>query len=212
MSKNKSVKTFVKAWIEATIRSFGTALFVILISLSLILLIISPTVYIDSARLNQFLVLCGATVFGEIRGRYQWSVLRRYRVPNAAWWIIVTNIGWTIALVVTSHLYLFEGSFEKSYGSWGAMIGALLGLTQALWVRHYSRHWYTPIIWILLTTFTGLLTEGIWTLFTRIFFRSHFGIQLITLFLFFALPVLAVILPIALTGWILSLILKDYLD
>ena len=152
---------------------------------------------------------------GETIGICQWDVLRSYKVPHAAWWIVVTNLGWTVAIMLTSFLDLSGEIFNNFYGDRGAILGGLLGLTQYLFLRRYSRHWQKSVIWLVGTAFTGFLLEAILQISSQVVRNPRYSPTIFDYFfalLFLTWPFIAITVVGALPGWMLALIFKDYLD
>ena len=210
MSKNKSVKTFVNAWVHKTWEGIVYSCF-----LFLLFSIIFAKLTLYPLEAKEFLFFSAATIFGEIIGICQWSVLRFYRVPHAAWWIIVTNIGCILALMVAVFLDFSGEAFSNFYGYRGAIFGGLLSSTQYLFVRRYSPSWQKSVMWIVGTVFTGFMIEALFQILSRVLATDIYYpmvINYLILIWFLIWPPVAVTLAVALSGWMLGLILKDYLD
>lgn len=156
---------------------------------------------------NANLALWVGTFFGEVMGIVQWGVLKRY-IPHAAWWIVVTNLAWTIALTVAVSQLGFERFTHEPQWYIGAIVGSLIGLTQWLFLRRYSPHRGEFFFWLLMTTLTGIILWIGWFWGMKMVVESGFTSIPMVLLGWALFGVIQGVLP----GAALVFILRDYFD
>ena len=108
--------------------------------------------------------LVGGLLAGAALGAVQWLALRN-RLPGIAW-IPATAIGQALGLAAGSALVNYQTDLG-SLAVQGAVMGAAIGLLQALVLRHQSVHWFwwalaMPLLWALgwsVTTLAGVQVD-----------------------------------------------------
>lgn len=109
--------------------------------------------------------LIGGLLAGAALGAVQWLALRN-RLPEAALWIPATAVGQAVGLAAGAALVNYQTDLG-SLAVQGAVMGAAIGVLQALVLRHLSAHWFwwalaMPLLWALgwcVTTLAGVQVE-----------------------------------------------------